>query len=90
MYPRTVSLPISPHMFFIIQVTSNLPITFIIILSLSTKNAAGIFIVTVLNLSVIFDNLVQHGEYSQYCITFLQVAKRADLKSSYHKKENLW
>ena len=30
---------------------------------------------------------VQHGDYSQqYCIMYLKVAKRVDLKCSHHKK----
>lgn len=33
---------------------------------------------------------VQPGDYSlQYCVLYLKVAKRVDLKSSYHQK-NCW
>lgn len=32
---------------------------------------------------------VQRGDYSsQYCVVYLKVSKRVDLKSSHHKKNN--
>ena len=30
---------------------------------------------------------VQHGGYSSYCVAYLKVAKKIDLKSSHHKKK---
>lgn len=32
-------------------------------------------------------NLMQHDDYSRYCIIYLKVDERMELKSSHHKKK---